>query len=367
MKLLFLTNVPAPYRVDFFNELGKNCELTVTFEKASSDERAGSWSKTGFADFEGVIMKGRSVSADCAFCPGIVKYARDRSFDLRIVTGLGSPTTLLAVAVMRLFGLGYCVEADGAFAKKEGFIKRALKRFIVGGAKLCFSTSKECDRYFLQYGVKEDRIKRYPFTSLSSGDLVKAAELTAQKSGLREKLGFSENYAVVSVGRFKNGGGRIKGFDTLISAAALCGGDVGFYVIGEEPPAEYVELAREKGADNVHFIGFKSKDELALFYAAADAFALLTRGDVWGLVINEAMSFGLPVVTTDRCLAGTELVKDGENGFVIPPEDPEKAAEMIEMILKTPGMRERFGRRSAELIKDFTIENMAARHLELLS
>ena len=56
VKILFLTNVPAPYRVDFFNELGKMCQLTVLFEKDSSDERDRSWKKYRFENFEGIVL-----------------------------------------------------------------------------------------------------------------------------------------------------------------------------------------------------------------------------------------------------------------------------------------------------------------------
>ena len=50
---------------------------------------------------------------------------------------------------------------------------------------------------------------------------------------------------------------------------------------------------------------------------ASDLFVLPTREDIWGLVINEAMSFGLPIITTRKCIAGTELITDGENGYLL--------------------------------------------------
>ena len=57
MKVLFITNVPSPYRVEFFKELGKHCDLTVLFEKSTSDERDASWKNYSFAGFNGIILK----------------------------------------------------------------------------------------------------------------------------------------------------------------------------------------------------------------------------------------------------------------------------------------------------------------------
>ena len=57
MKVLWLTNIPSPYRVDFFNELGKQCELTVLFEKQASDERDDSWKKFNTDYFMPVFLK----------------------------------------------------------------------------------------------------------------------------------------------------------------------------------------------------------------------------------------------------------------------------------------------------------------------
>lgn len=77
MKILWLTNVPSPYRVDFFNELGKSCELTVLFEKRTSDERNKSWQNYKFLNFTGVFLNGKSVNTDTAICPGVVKYVKN--------------------------------------------------------------------------------------------------------------------------------------------------------------------------------------------------------------------------------------------------------------------------------------------------
>lgn len=100
-------------------------------------------------------------------------------------------------------------------------------------------------------------------------------------------------------------------------------------IVGDEPTQEFIGMNNNMKLDNVVFVGFKTKKELKDYYIAADVFCLQTRGDVWGLVVNEAMAYGLPVITTDKCVAGIELIEDDKNGYVIPVEDYELLAEKI--------------------------------------
>ena len=91
---------------------------------------------------------------------------------------------------------------------------------------------------------------------------------------------------------------------------------------------------------------------------------LPTREDIWGLVINEAMAQGLPVVTTNRCLAGLTLVKNGENGYIVPVAGVEALKQAIEKGFEGDNASE-FGRKSLEKIRNYTIERMAAEHRDI--
>lgn len=104
MKILFLTNLPSPYMVDFFNVLGKKCQLTVIFERAFSSERSGRWDKFQFVNFQGVILKGIPTSVDSALSIGIFKYL-NREYDHIIVSNPMTPTSILAMEYMRFKGL----------------------------------------------------------------------------------------------------------------------------------------------------------------------------------------------------------------------------------------------------------------------
>ena len=110
-------------------------------------------------------------------------------------------------------------------------------------------------------------------------------------------------------------------------------------------------------------MGFKRKTELAYYYAMADVFVLPTREDIWGLVVNEAMAFGLPIITTDKCIAGLELVDD-KNGVIIPVNNVYALSNAINYILNND--TEKMGRVSIDRIKQYTIEKMAKIHSKIL-
>lgn len=365
MKVLFITNIPSPYRVKFFNELGKKLNLTVLFEKDSSEERDNSWKKYCFDNFQGILMKGIRTSINTCFCPEVCRYL-SRKWDSIIVADISTPTGMLAIQYMKLRCIPYWIEGDGGFAKSGHGLKELIKKHFISGAKGYFSTSNVHDKYYITYGANPKNIYRYPFTSISSKDLQNAYTLLEKdKNELREKLGMKEKYIVLSVGRFSYQNGYGKGYDVLMRVAEKSDDNFGFYIVGDEPTEEFKQWKAKKQLKHVHFIGFRQKEQLAEYYAAADVFALLSRGEAWGLVINEAMTFSLPIIASDQCVAATELVKNGVNGYVLPLDNEDEITEKIKDCAQLPH-RQRMGKASLGIIESYTIEHMAEAHEKIL-
>lgn len=362
MKVLFYTNIPSPYRVAFFNELGKYCELTVVFETATSTERDDAWKKFEFKNFKGIILKGIRTRVDAAFCPGIIKYLKKDAYDHIVVTQLASLTAIWAVAYMRMKGIEYYYEGDGGFVGSIRGIKASLKRFIIKNAKICFSTAKEFDKYCIAYGAKLENIYRYPFTSIFDSDVIDKSLSKDEKIVLKKKLNMKEETVLLSVGRFIQS----KGFDLLLEVSRQLSANIGIYIVGGEPTAEYLEMQKKWNLRNVHFLDFMKKEQLAEYYQASDVFVLPTRSDVWGLVVNEAMANGLPVVSTDKCIAALEMIENWKNGFVVPVDDAVELKNAIEYILKSPDVCQQMAKESLETVrKYYTIECMAREHLKV--
>lgn len=363
MRILFLTNIPSPYRVDFFNELGKLCDLTVLFEKSSSDERDKSWEKYRFENFKGVILRGKPVDVDSAICPEVTRYLKPGAYDHIILTNFLTPTGMIAITWMRMKKMEYWLESDGGFAKDGRGFKEKLKKLFIKGAKGYFSTADEHDRYYLQYGADEKKLYRYPFTSLKQEDVFPSPATAEEQQRLREKYGIHADRVLLGVGSFVSG----KGFDVLLKAMSrLQERNVRLLLVGGVLTPEYQHIVETEKLTSVDFIGFSNKETVKEYMRLADVFILPTRGDIWGLVINEAMAAGLPVITTDKCLAGLALITSEKNGVIVPVDDITALETAMVTLLDSDNLNA-IGMENIKLANSFTIEKMAQAHIDILS
>ena len=112
---------------------------------------------------------------------------------------------------------------------------------------------------------------------------------------------------------------------------------VGLLFVGdgvEQPELEARARAIHPGT--VRFAGFAHREQLAVYYALAEALVFPTHTDPWGLVVNEAMACGIPIVATDAGGCVVDLVQDGWNGYVVPKSAPGKLAEALAKVAGSP-------------------------------
>ena len=98
----------------------------------------------------------------------------------------------------------------------------------------------------------------------------------------------------------------------------------------------------------------------------SDLFILPTRYDIWGLVVNEALSQGLPVITTTTCGAGLALIRNAYNGFIIPPDKPSAISDLINNSLTNHETLFEMSKNSLSSTREYTIENMARTYIDAL-
>lgn len=358
MKVLFTTNILSPYRVDFFNELGRYCDLTVVYERGNANSRNKKWVGNAAKTFIPIQLKGIRIGDAEAFCPGILRYLKDRSFEHIVIGMYSTPTAMLAIEYMKLHKIPFILNSDGGFVKNDTRIKWRIKSYFIGAASAWLSTGKITNRYLEYYNAKTTRICIYPFTSVRQADILKKPLTLYEKSVYKAKLGMSESKIILSVGQFVYR----KGYDILLKSCKNLDKNIGIYIVGGDVTKEYLDLQNKLKLTNVHFVEFKNKTALIEYYMAADLFVLPTREDIWGLVINEAMAYGLPVITTDRCVAGVELIENGINGSIVISDDVDALREALEYWSNKDCFVA--GKKSLQIISQYSIEKMAETHIQ---
>jgi len=362
MRVLFLTNIPTPYRVDFFNDLGKYCDLTVLFERKNADDREKNWTMNNSINYKSHFLDGKKIGNDTALSFEIVKWIKRGMFDCYVIGGYSTPTAMLAINMLKLKKIPFFINADGGLIKKDSIFKKLLKTYLIKSAKWYLSSSENTAKYLEYYGAPKDNIFKYPFTSINKKEILDRCVIQEDKQNIKRSLGLTNDKIVVSIGQLIER----KGFDNLIEAWSKIHTDACLCIIGSGNKKEQLEeKIQEKGLDNVRLIDFKKKQELFLYYKSADIFVLPTKEDIWGLVVNEAMACGLPIVSTVKCVAALELVEENVNGFLTDVDDIDNMASKIQWLLNNDAERQKFGEKSLEKITEFSIEKMAYEHFKI--
>lgn len=200
MNVLFLTNLPSPYRVEFFEELGKKCNLTVAYERSSASNRNESWiNQRNNLSFQEIFLKGINIGDEASMSIELIKIIKRNHFDAIIMSGYSSPTAMISILYLQFRGIPYIMSCDGGIISSENKLKYYIKKFFISKASLWLSTGEKTSEYLKYYGAEKSGIRVYPFTSVREKDI--QVKLTSKKD-YRRKLGMTEEKIILSVGQF---------------------------------------------------------------------------------------------------------------------------------------------------------------------
>ena len=156
-----------------------------------------------------------------------------------------------------------------------------------------------------------------------------------------------------------------KGVDILLEAFQRLPDHARLLLVGRE--AELPGMlggVRPEVRARIRYEGFQAPDALPRYFAQADVFVLPSRYDGWGVVVNQALGAGLPVICSDRVGAGFDLVEEETNGLKFPAEDAEALAQCMERFVKRPEIIDAWGSASREKAGDCLPEVGARKWLE---
>jgi len=213
--------------------------------------------------------------------------------------------------------------------------------------------------YLRLLGSPAERIFTAPNAVDNTFFATQAEQAKREPAVYRERFGLPRRF-ILFVGRLVPEKGVL---DLLEAYAKLESGvrsEVGLVFAGEGVSRkELAQQAKRIGPGIVCFPGFAQREDLAGLYALAETLVLPTHSDPWGLVVNEAMACGLPIIVSSVAGCSADLVEDGWNGYVVPPRDPEKLSVAIDSLARQPELRRRMSVGSSERIRNYSPEACA--------
>lgn len=362
MKVCIITNIPSPYRVDFFNYLIDKSiyDISIIYSSKNEDNR--------FWEIDEVLLKNSSflksktikirTKMDHKYIHipfNIIAKLNDIKPDI-VIGSEYNPTIVEAFIWCKLKKVKYISWSDGTLNSEKNInnIQLILRKLICREANALIASSTATKMAQLKYGAKEDRI----FISLLTIDINKyLIERDYNKSNKTPKL--------VYVGSLI----KRKGLDLLFDAISLVNYEFVLNVVGEGEETHNLEdQVQHLGIrEKIKFWGYLQQDELKKVYAESDIFILPTREDCFGLVILEAMCAGLPIICSKYADGALNLICEGENGFIIDPYSSNELKEKIEYMLIEHNEIKRMGEYSFRLVSDFSFEKVSKKFVDAIS
>jgi len=287
-----------------------------------------------------------------------------------VVPGWGYRGALLAL----WWGLSHgvpviCMSESTQWDEARNPIKEWIKRRIIGLFSSALVGGTPHRAYMQELGMPADRI--FLGYDIIDNDYFEKGAKVAQHSGFSaskpyflasarfiEKKNLPRLLSAYALYRRKveSPGERVEGLDSGFRSQVSSRPDpFDLVLLGDGAQrSELEKLRSELGLANcVEMPGFKQYEELPSYYANAGAFIHASTTEQWGLVVNEAMASGLPVLVSNRCGCAADLVKDGENGWTFDPTNEVQIADLMLKIASDEPRRKEMGLKSREIIAEW--------------
>ena len=355
-KILIVFNHPAPYKVRLFNELSKNFDLHVIFERGSaSDRNKGFYFEEDF-NFVGYKIHGIKFGREGLLSFGVKEHLKHNKYDLVIMNGYSHFAEMCAISYLKKKNIPYVLYINGGTVKKESHLKQKLKRHFIQGAYAYFSPDEQSNKYLEYYGADRTKILNYPYSTIYEKEIVKSKP---NKEQIRQELGIKFDKVFVSAGQLI----KRKNYLSLVKEWQKSPGNHGLFLIGDGKQRKEIEtFIKENRLNNVVLTGFLNREKMFKYFQASDVFLFPSKEDIYGHVINEAMSQGIPVISTNKVNSAIKLVKDGTNGYLLENLVGDEFRNAIEKLLN----KDCFGV-CVSSSKENTIEKMSAVHVKMIN
>lgn len=358
-RVAIITNIPAPYRVDFFEYLQKNYlnyQFMIIYSSRNEDNR--NWKieqeKMGnsvFLESRTIKIKKRYDNYYLHIPTGVAKTLKQIKPDV-VVGSEYNPTIIQALQYCKKYKIPFVSWTDGTLfsERNRNFIQKFLRRYVIARASAYIASSSKSKEAQIYYGAKKEKCH--------------ISYLTVDVEKYIQKPQGQGKGKILCVGSLIER----KGVDLLLKALAKTNCEYSLYLAGAGPEKDNLRTQAEdlQISDKVHFLGQLNREELLKHYAESDLFVLPTREDCFALVILEAICAGLPIVCSRYADGAYDLIEEGKNGYIIDPYNEEKFAACIEKLLENSELTKEMQQHSDKIIEKFRFSNIAKGYMEAI-
>jgi len=359
-KIVYWNNQPTPYVVDRFNALAERGHLDFEAWFSSRREWDRNWDvdesnwQFAYRYLPSITIRGHVLALTAL-------ALKKRRPDL-IVSLYGHISYVLGFALARLRGVRAVFWVEPTFdswMNRQPF-KDHLKSLLFARADAVFTTGKDGGKFAERFDADKNQIYHLPY--FNQFNFFNAARAGAQRdrTWLRNELGLA-GVTFLYVGRLWKGKGVHHLLDAFKGLQQSCAEPVSLMIVGDgEEDRALRERCRNESIAHVVFTGFKQRGELPNYYAASDVFVFPTLGDPYGLVLDEAMASGLPVITTDAVGELCDRVEDGITGIVVKAADGSALRDKMRLLALHPQLRHQLSAAGTAKVSGQTPEKWAA-------
>jgi glycosyltransferase involved in cell wall biosynthesis len=355
MKVLILYIEPAPYILDLIRVIRQRhpeLELGVLFI-------SGSVSQAWNTSLDGECMELLPVSR-LAAARRILSDIKRGDFDWLHLAGWGHPLLMWALLTGGIFRRRISMESDTQLAAQQSGWKEQIKSLLYPRlfqlAELLFPAGTRQRTFFEFYGVPQTRIRTAQMTVDVSAIFEITEAFKEKRAATRATIGLPSDAVVfVYVGRLED----YKGLDLLLKAfKTVDGTNRRLLIVGDGSMRAEVQRA---ATDEPHILYLGRKDFSGVIESlvVSDVALVPSTFEPWGLVVNEAMAAGLPIIASDRVGCVDDLVLDRRTGIVFPSGELNQLVNAMALVATDSVLRTEMGRAGRELISGWRLEDEA--------
>lgn len=348
-SVFILHNTTAPYRLALFEALAQEFDVYVAFGQTQKVDRQWQVDLMKYA-FNYKALKHVSIKLgrkEILLNYSLIPLLFSRNYDVYIVgRGAGMLLSMFAtqlIARLRnkpviLWSGNVAAEIKSSVSLADKLKALFTKYVFHKWPNAYIAYGEEAAKYLHHFGVEAEKIFK--------GTQVLWPDNHLEPTLSRVDLALDQRQVILCLSYLN----ARKSVQYLLSAfQALDRDDVILVIAGDGPDRAALEKQAD-AAENIRFVGYVEGTVKASYYAAADIFALPTSFDVWGLVVNEAMHYGLPIIITSGANC-TELLQD--NALVVAPKSAEALQNALAELLDKPERQHQMGQLSRTIIKDY--------------